>query len=63
MLLSILDLEKVLVDDVMVPHNEIIGIDLDDDIEEISELIRGSEHTMLPWPPTMQKQNREPMTD
>ena len=48
MLLSILDLEKVSVDDVMVPHNEIIGIDLDDDIEEISELIRGSEHTMLP---------------
>jgi len=47
MLISILDLEKVSVDDVMVPHNEIIGIDLDDDIDEISELIRGSEHTRL----------------
>ena len=32
----------------MIPHNEIFGIDLDDDIEEISELIRGSEHTRLP---------------
>lgn len=48
MLLSILDLEKVSVDDVMVPHNEVIGIDLDDDIDEIAALIRGSEHTRLP---------------
>jgi len=48
MLLSILDLEKVTVDDVMVPHNEIAGIDLDDDITEISEFIRNSEHTRLP---------------
>jgi Mg2+/Co2+ transporter CorB len=48
MLLSILDLEKVSVDDVMVPHNEIIGIDLDDDIEEISTLIGDSQHTRLP---------------
>ena len=48
MLVSILDLEQVTVDDVMVPHNEIIGIDLDDDIDEISELIRKSEHTRLP---------------
>jgi Mg2+/Co2+ transporter CorB len=48
MLISILDLEKVTVDDVMVPHNEIIGIDLDDNIEEIATLIRNSEHTRLP---------------
>jgi len=48
MLLSILDLEKVSVDDVMVPHNEVIGIDLDDDVEEIAAVIRGSEHTRLP---------------
>lgn len=48
MLISILDLEKVTVDDVMVPHNEIVGIDLDDDITEISVLIRNSEHTRLP---------------
>jgi Mg2+/Co2+ transporter CorB len=48
MLISILDLEKVSVDDVMVPHNEIVGIDLDDDIEKISDLIQNSEHTRLP---------------
>jgi Mg2+/Co2+ transporter CorB len=48
MLLSILDLEKVTVDDVMVPHNEIIGIDLEDDIAEINDIISNSEHTRLP---------------
>jgi Mg2+/Co2+ transporter CorB len=48
MLLSILDLEKVTVDDVMVPHNEIIGIDLDDEITEIEGIIASSEHTRLP---------------
>ena len=48
MLLSILDLEKVTVDDVMVPHNEIIGIDLEDEIDEIEAIISKSEHTRLP---------------
>lgn len=48
MLISILDLEKVTVDDVMVPHNEIIGIDLDAELDEISEVIKSSEHTRLP---------------
>jgi Mg2+/Co2+ transporter CorB len=48
MLISILDLEKVSVDDVMVPHNEVIGIDLDDGIDKIATLIQNSEHTRLP---------------
>jgi len=48
MLIGILDLEKVTVDDVMVPHNEIIGIDLDDDASDIEEIIAGSQHTRLP---------------
>ena len=48
MLLSILDLEKVTVDDVMVPHNEIVGLDLDDDLDEINAVINESEHTRLP---------------
>jgi Mg2+/Co2+ transporter CorB len=48
MLLSILDLEKVTVDDVMVPHNEIIGIDLDDDDDEIEQIVSTSLHTRLP---------------
>jgi Mg2+/Co2+ transporter CorB len=48
MLLSILDLGKVTVDDVMVPHNEIIGIDLDDTDEEIEKVLSDSQHTRLP---------------
>ena len=48
MLLSVLDLEKVTVDDVMVPHNEIIGIDLEDDIDKIEQIIATSQHTRLP---------------
>lgn len=48
MLLSILDLGQVSVDDVMVPHNEIVGIDLDEDEVEINKIIRTSEHTRLP---------------
>jgi Mg2+/Co2+ transporter CorB len=48
MLISILDLEKVTVDDVMVPHNEIIGIDLDDPNEEIEKVLSDSQHTRLP---------------
>ncbi|NNC76534.1 MAG: HlyC/CorC family transporter [Woeseiaceae bacterium] len=48
MLISILDLEKVSVDDVMVPHNEIIGIDLDSDPADIEKIINESQHTRLP---------------
>ena len=48
MLLSILDLERVTVDDVMVPHNEIIGIDLDDASADIEKIIAESNHTRLP---------------
>jgi Mg2+/Co2+ transporter CorB len=48
MLISILDLEKVTVDDVMVPHNEIVGIDLDNDIGDIERVVEESEHTRLP---------------
>jgi len=48
MLLSILDLEQVTVDDVMVPHNEIVGIDLDDDMDQIMKTIGETEHTRLP---------------
>ena len=48
MLLSILDLEKVTVDDVMVPHNEIVGIDLEDDAKDIEAIIHDSQHTRLP---------------
>ncbi len=48
MLLSILDLGKVTVDDIMVPHNEIVGINLDDSDEEILATIAQSQHARLP---------------
>lgn len=48
MLLSILDLEKVTVEDIMIPRNEVTGIDLDDDMDEIIEQIRTSQHTRMP---------------
>jgi len=47
MLVSILDLGKVTVDDIMVPRNEIIGIDLDDDWDDIIEQLEDSQHTRL----------------
>ena len=48
MLLNILDLEQVSVDDIMVPRNEVYGIDLDDDDDEIMGTLQASEHTRLP---------------
>jgi Mg2+/Co2+ transporter CorB len=48
MLLSVLDLESAAVDDIMIPRNEIVGIDLEAPLEEIVELIRTSRHTRLP---------------
>ncbi|MEE3214237.1 MAG: HlyC/CorC family transporter, partial [Pseudomonadota bacterium] len=48
MLLSILDLENVTVNDIMVPRHEVVGIDLDDSLEDILTQIRTSQHTRLP---------------
>lgn len=48
MLLNILDLESVSVEDIMVPRNEMVGIDIDDDINEILAILRTSQHTRLP---------------
>ena len=48
MLVSILDLEKVTVNDIMVPRNEVVGIDLEDDLETILRQLRSSQHTRLP---------------
>jgi Mg2+/Co2+ transporter CorB len=48
MLTSVLDLEKVTVDDIMVPRIEIAGIDAESDWDEILEAIRRSSHTRLP---------------
>ncbi|WP_300657627.1 HlyC/CorC family transporter [Pseudomonas sp.] len=48
MLLGILDLENVTVDDIMIPRNEVTGIDLEDDIETIINLLTTTTHTRLP---------------
>jgi len=48
MLINILDLEQVTVDDIMVPRNEVYGIDLDDDDATIMQQLQNSTHTLLP---------------
>ncbi len=48
MLLSILDLEKVSVEDIMVPRNEVAGIDIEDDWATIQKQLANSQHTRLP---------------
>jgi Mg2+/Co2+ transporter CorB len=48
MLLGILDLERVTVDDIMIPRNEVTGINLDDDLESIISLLTNTTHTRLP---------------
>ena len=48
MLISVLELQDVTVDDIMVPRNEIDGLDLDDDWEDLLEQIIESRHTRLP---------------
>jgi len=48
MLLSILDLEKATIEDIMIPRNEIVGIDINDDWEDIVTQLTESQHTRLP---------------
>lgn len=48
MLLGILDLEKMTVNDIMVPRNETVGIDLDDPLPAILNQLRTCYHTRLP---------------
>jgi Mg2+/Co2+ transporter CorB len=48
MLISILDLANVTVEDIMIPRNEIMGIDLNQNWESILEQLTESHHTRLP---------------
>ncbi len=48
MLISILDLEKMAVNDIMVPRSEIVAINLEDNIEDITDMLRTTQHTRLP---------------
>lgn len=48
MLLGVLELSEVTVNDIMIPRNEVMGIDLDDDIDTIISRLSRTEHTRLP---------------
>lgn len=48
MLLGVLDLDKVTVNDIMVPRSEIVAVDIDDDLGDILNLLGASQHTRLP---------------
>lgn len=48
MLLNILDLETVKVEDIMVARNEIVGLDMSEDWDEILDQLTHSLHTRLP---------------
>jgi Mg2+/Co2+ transporter CorB len=48
MVLSILDLDAVTVNDIMVPRAEIVGIDIDADMDDILAILANSHHTRLP---------------
>lgn len=47
MLVSILDLEKVTVEDIMIPRNELIGIDINEDWKRIQKQLTQSTHTRV----------------
>ena len=48
MLLNLMDLEKVTVEDIMVPRNEVTGIDIEDNWEISRKLLMESQYTRLP---------------
>lgn len=48
MLVGILDLETATVEDVMVPRNEIVGLDLDAPLNDLITKIKNSPHTRIP---------------
>ena len=48
MLMNILDLERVTVDDILVPRHELVGIDIVDDLNDILLQISSAQHTRLP---------------
>lgn len=48
MLLNILQLEQATVEDIMVPRNEVIGIDLNDNWEDILDQLQHIKHTRIP---------------
>ena len=48
MIVNMLDLEKVKVEDAMIPRNEIVAVDIEDDVNKITEQILNYKHTRIP---------------
>ena len=48
MLSSVLGMEELIVEDIMIPTSEIIGIDVNMDYENATKIIRSTEYTRLP---------------
>ena len=48
MLISILDLERIRVEEIMIPRSEVDGIDVGDDWERVMAVLRDPQHTRLP---------------
>ncbi len=48
MLMGILDLERIRVDEIMIPRSEVAGIDIEDDWEQIMATLSEAQHTRLP---------------
>lgn len=48
MLTSIIDLESITVEDIMIPRNEVVGIDLGEDDKNILQQLRNSQHSIIP---------------
>ena len=47
MLVGILDLEKVVVEDIMIPRSELVGIDVNDDWKKIQKQLTQANHTRV----------------
>lgn len=48
MLIGILDLESITVEDIMIPRNEVLGVDIDTDWEDIRSQISNAPFTRMP---------------
>jgi len=48
MLVNVLDLQKVTIDDIIIPRSEILGVDLDEDWDDIRQQLTNSANSRLP---------------
>ncbi len=48
MMLSIIDLEQITIDEIMVPKNDIVGINIEEDWDDIISQLESCQHTVFP---------------